>query len=72
MKKRADKRVQLKRLRFQVKQAFSLNQGPLLLLQKLAELESAVELSNKQITPLHKLVQFQGKLLKCIDPKTDN
>lgn len=70
MKKRGSR--QIKRLKFQIKQTFCKNENLLLLLQKFVKLESAPQPSNKDFSLSHNTIQFQDKLLKCIEPKTDN
>jgi len=46
MKKREGKRVQMKRLRFQIKQAFDLQKDPFHLLNILQKLEAASQIAN--------------------------
>jgi len=49
MKKRGGKRVQIKRLRFQIKQAFDLQKDPFHLLNTLQKLEAASQIANPHI-----------------------
>jgi len=109
MKKRGGKRVQIKRLRFQIKQTFDLQKDPFHLLNTFQKLEAAPQIANshtyhlipldfeinypdyRQISQIDlrystytlrsfwsrglksaQLVQLPGRVLKCIDPKTDN
>jgi len=46
MKKRGGKRVQIKRLRFQIKQAFDLHKDPFHLLNILQKLEAGLQVEN--------------------------
>jgi len=46
MKKREGKRVQIKQLRFQIKQAFDLQKDPFHLLNTLQKLEAAPQIAN--------------------------
>jgi len=55
MKKRGGKRVQIKRLRFQIKQAFDLKKDPFHLLDILQKLETPSQIANPhtyQLIPL--------------------
>jgi len=59
MKKRGDKRVQLKRLKFQIKQAFNSQKDPFHFLEILKKLEPDIQVEKSHTYPYHLILDVE-------------